>query len=216
VKRFFFALVVLALPALGRAQVVVNHAALDQLAGVTAPVVVPVVAHKVVRQKARRRRAVKRVVVLSAPAVVVGKPFVVKLPAVAKPGQGAPFVPAAPKTPAVKMAVARPAPVLPALPGAVVLRFGDGAAALPAGAAAELGPVCKAAAAGDTVAIDGYAPADAADPSAAMRLSMDRAFAVRDALTACGVPGARIFPRADGAAGDVATARITLARGAPN
>jgi hypothetical protein len=31
-----------------------------------------------------------------------------------------------------------------------------------------------------------------------MRLSMARAFAVRDALTACGLPSIRIIPRADG------------------
>jgi hypothetical protein len=32
-----------------------------------------------------------------------------------------------------------------------------------------------------------------------MRNSLARAFAVRDALTACGVPAAHIIPRADGA-----------------
>jgi hypothetical protein len=34
--------------------------------------------------------------------------------------------------------------------------------------------------------------------SAPMRNSLTRAFAVRDALTACGVPAAHIIPKADG------------------
>jgi outer membrane protein OmpA-like peptidoglycan-associated protein len=44
-----------------------------------------------------------------------------------------------------------------------------------------------------------------------MRLSMARAFAVRDALTACGVPSTRILPLAlgDVPGKDENTARIT-------
>jgi hypothetical protein len=225
VKRFFFALGLCALPAAGQAQVIVHQAALDQLAGIApppmlAPMVAPVVSHKIVHHPAARwHLVVKRVHLALIPADDAAKPLAAKPappPVVKVVAKSGPYMPAPPSTPPVKVAVAQPAPTLPALPGAVVLRFGANASDLPGTAAAALIPVCKAAGQGDMVAIDAYAPADPADPSAAMRLSMSRAFAVRDALTACGVPSTKIFPRADGAAGDVTTARITLARGAQN
>jgi len=220
VKRFFFALLFCTLPAWAGAQVIVHQAALDQLAGIAPPAVLPVVSHMIVHKPAAHRaRVVKRVhLAVVLPAADAMKPIATPVaPAQsvsAKPP--GPFIPTPPTTPPVKEAVARPAPSLPALPGAVVLRFGAGASDLPGGAAAALAPVCKAAAAGNMVAIDAYAPANANDPSVAMRLSLTRALAVRAALTACGVPPAHIFARADGAAGDVTTAKITLARGAQN
>jgi len=91
--------------------------------------------------------------------------------------------------------VVKPAPAPKALTP-VGLVFAPGSAALPANAAAMLKPYC-----GDTgvVGIDARAPGDASDPSTAMRLSLARALAVRDALAACGVPAQNIIPRADGA-----------------
>jgi hypothetical protein len=53
---------------------------------------------------------------------------------------------------------------------------------------------------GGLITIDAYAPADPADPSSAARLSMSRAFAIRDALAACGIASSNILPRANGAA----------------
>jgi hypothetical protein len=96
----------------------------------------------------------------------------------------------------------------------LVIGFASGSAALPASAAGALKPFC--AARGQTLVIDAYAPGDPSDPSAAMRLSMSRAFALRDALAACGVPGAAIIPRADGAAGpNLQTARVFISGTAP-
>jgi hypothetical protein len=221
VKRFFFVLLIFALPALARAQVIVHQAALDQLAGVSPPVVLPAVSHRIMHKPASHSaRVVKRVHVVVAsdavkPAISIAPPEPPVVAVASTPAK--PYVPLPPTSPPVKQAVARPAPALPALPGAVVLRFGEAASDLPGGAAAALAPVCKAGAAGNMVAIDAYAPPDVNDPSSAMRLSLSRALAVRDALTACGVPATHIFPRADGAAaGDAATAKITLARGATN
>ncbi len=212
-KRFFFALVLSAWPAWAGAQVIVHQAALDQLAGVAPPVVPPKIVHMPASHGVRVVRRVHVAVVLPAADAVKPVPPVVTV--VAKPP--GPFIPTPPTSPPVQQAVVRPAPVLPALPGAVIVRFGAGASDLPGGAAAALAPVCKAAASGTMVAVDAYAPADANDPSVAMRLSLSRALSVRAALTACGVPPAHIFARADGAAGgDAATAKITLARGATN
>jgi hypothetical protein len=209
VKRFFFALWFCALPAFGQAQVIVHQAALDQLAGLAPVAAVPVVVPVVQPRHRKIFRAVSHAVVAvkpaSAPAVIV--------PVVVKPAPAAPFVPAPPVSPPATVAVARPAPALPAAPGAVVLRFAGGDDSLPGDAAAALRPVCAAAKSGSFVAVDAYAPADKTDPSAAMRLSLSRAFAVRDALAACGVPPSHIIPRADGAAGDPATARISLGQG---
>ena len=92
--------------------------------------------------------------------------------------------------PAPKPAPAAPKPMAP-----VSLVFAPGSSTLPGNAAAALKPFCTAM---GQIAIDARAPADPSDPSAAMRLSLARAFTVRDALTACGVPGSRILPRADG------------------
>jgi hypothetical protein len=232
VTRFFFALglvvvsacgQVLFAPVAARAQVVVHQAALDQLAGIAPVAAVPVVARKVAhRPAARRVKVVKRAGVVLGPSALVGKSMMGSPPpepvakVVAKPAPEKPFVPAVPVKPVVTVAVAKPAPALPALPGVVVLQFADGDDALPGNAAAALRPVCAAAKSAGFVAIDAYAPADIDDPSAAMRLSLSRAFAVRDALTVCGVPAIHIIPRADGAAGDASTARITIGQGREN
>lgn len=167
---------------LGRAQVVINQAALDQLAGIKT--VVAVGAAAVVPVKPRPR---PRVVVHVNPvvAVVAVKPVVpAPAPVVAKP---------------VQPVVAKP--VVPKLPplGPVTITFAAGDTDLPANAAAALQPICALAGADGLVSIDAYAAASGGDISAPMRNSLTRAFAVRDALTACGVPAAHIIPKADGA-----------------
>jgi hypothetical protein len=85
--------------------------------------------------------------------------------------------------------------VAPAVLQPVTLSFADGSADLPASAAGDLKPYCKSQ---GILAIDARAPGDPSDPSVAMRLSLARAMAVRDALVHCGVPSANIIPRALG------------------
>jgi len=164
---------------MAQAQVVINQAALAQLAGIATPVAVPEApeAHHVVHHVAHHRhQAVAR------PQVVI---------AVAKPSRPVP-TPAAAKLPA-------PPPVLHVTPppSPVALHFAAGSSALPANANAALGPICQHSN-GASISIAALAPGQADDPSVAMRLSMDRAFAVRDALAACGIPPAQILPRALG------------------
>jgi hypothetical protein len=211
VKQFFFALGIFVLPGFAQAQVIVHQAALDQLAGVAPPAVSHPVEHKPAARPRLRARRIHAVVV---PAAVAVKPIIVTAPPNSPPA--APYVPAPPVAPPVQVAVAKPAPVPPARPGAVVLHFGAGAADVPGNAAVALQPLCAAAKSDGFVAIDAYAPADKADPSAAMRLSLSRAFAVREVLIKCGLPLARLIPRADGAAGAVDTTRITIDQGSQN
>ncbi len=174
-RPFITVILLSCLPAIAHAQVVVNQAALQQLAGITAapaavaPPAPPPVIHHAVRHWVVVRRTVT---------VAVVKPKAMVVPVVAKPVVP---TPAPPKPPA-------PLPVL-------ALRFASGDANLPAGAAAALKPFCAAT---GLVVINALAPGDPSDMSGAMRLSMARAFAVRDALTACGVPSTRIIPRAMG------------------
>ena len=192
------------LPAVGRAQVVIHQAALDQLAGITPPppveVLPPVpVIHHIARHVVRRRVAAPTAVAFDVPPPLPGAappPPKVATPAAARPG-AAPAAPAASPVRAVPVVV-RPAPRLPA---AVSLQFAAGSAVLPAGMAASLKPICAAAEPSGVVDIDAPAPGVAGDPSVAMRLSMQRAFAVRDALAACGISPSRIVPRALGANG---------------
>lgn len=167
------------LPAL--AQVVVNPAALQQLAGIEPPpppvaMVVPVAAPVHHWTQRKPKPAPKPAAPVQASARVVAPPAPPKATATAKPQ---PIPPAAPKALAP-----------------VTLAFTPGSADLPAGAAAALKPYC---ASSSHIAIDGRAPADPADPSAAMRLSLARALAVQAALTSCGVPPQNILPRALGA-----------------
>lgn len=177
-QHLFLAGCLLLLPTGALAQVTVNPAALQQLAGieppplpmaVAMPVVVPV-HHWPHTYMARPKPTVQ--ISARVPAPVVAKPLPPK---------------AAPTPPAL------PAVVRPAAP--VTLVFAPGSAGLSANAAAALKPFCASL---GKIGVDARAPTDPADPSAAMRLSLDRAMAIQAALTACGVPAQNILPRADG------------------
>jgi hypothetical protein len=153
------------------AQVMVNPAALSQLAGISP--VLPLTAEPPPAHHAAHRR---RTIILAA--------------------QRLPLPPPAP----APVAVAPPPPLAPkpALPPATIgIKFAAGSSSLPAGAATALQQFCRSTA---TLGIEARAPGDPSDPSIAMRLSLARALAVRDALTACGVPSRNILPRALGAA----------------
>ncbi len=183
-KPIYFAVLLSLFPVAARAQVVINQAALDQLAGVQAPMADA--ASPVVRRPVVHHHVMPHVV------AVMAKPVVPAPVAEAKPA------------PVVQPVVAKPAPVIvppvklpPA--GPVTIGFAAGGADLPANAQTSLQPICTRAGADGLVTIDAYGAADGTDLSAPMRNSLARAFAVRDALTACGVPAAHIIPRADGA-----------------
>ncbi len=168
----------LLLPASAPAQVVVNPAALAQLAGITAP---PRVIQKLAPLRPRKilTHRVRPSAVAQPRAVGVAK---------SRPRPPAPIqTTSKPPVPVVKP--------MPAPPPAVI-DFAPGSAALPTGAPAILHPYCQA---GGVLGIDARAPANADDPSAAMRLSFNRAMAVRAALLSCGVAAADIIPRAYGA-----------------
>jgi hypothetical protein len=203
VKWVFLIVVLSLMPAVARAQVFVNQEALVQLAGFSVPA-----AHTAPAQKPSARRVAHRLTHRFAPR-----------PAIAMTSPAPKLVPPAkPVTPAPVPVVAKPVipapPPKPVLPGPLVIGFATGSASLPASAAGALKPFCTAR--GQTLVIDAYAPGDPNDPSAAMRLSMSRAFALRDALAACGVPGGAIIPRADGATGpNVQTARVSISGPAP-
>jgi len=177
-------------PVCARAQVVINPAALVQLAGiaprVAPPPPMPAPARHFVR-RAMFRDVHKHVMV-----------------AVVKP-----------EPPQVVPVIARPATLPPPKPFVlhpIMLNFAAGSSALPAGAKAALGPVCAHAT--GFVAVDATAPGDPSDPSIAMRLSLARALAVRDALAACGIPAAQILPRAlgDVAGHDDNAAEVSVAK----
>jgi len=130
------------------------------------------------------------------------------VPVVAKPATAAPVAPklptqAAPKPPATVPVVAKPATAAPAAPkpaappARVEIAFAADSATLPADAAARLAPFCKAP---GPIVINARAPADPDDNSHSMRLSLARALAVREVLSACGVASQNMFPRALGAA----------------
>ncbi|MDD2795155.1 hypothetical protein [Acidocella sp.] len=157
------------LPSLAAAQVKVNPAALAQLAGI--PPARPAAAPAPPAKPAwHPARRVIRVV---------------------KPAPLKPLPPSA--APAMAKPVPAPAPV--ATPQALVVAFAPGSATLPAGTTAALKPFCEAR---GVISIDARAPADPSDPSLAMRLSLARALALRDALTSCGVASQNILPRALG------------------
>lgn len=176
------------------AQVSVNAAALGQLSGVAPPPAAVAAAPASAKPRS-----------VSHPAAVAHK----------KPASAAVLPVVAPLAPP-KSAVLKPAPPPQAPPQSppqakppapVALSFAPGSAALPANAAAALKPFC---ATGFPINIGAHAPANPASPSAPMRLSLTRAFAVRDALVACGVPLAQILPLALGsAAGSDDLTRIT-------
>ncbi len=177
VKHFFAAAGLLLLfPGLALAQVTVNPAALQQLAGIIAPPrFSPPMAAPVAHYVKPPHRAM----------VAARRP--------AAPVRQAAIRVVAPPAPRVSPASAKSLPAKPLTP--VSVAFAPGSAALPPGAAAVLQPFCTAR---GQVAVDARAPTDPTDPSAAMRLSLSRAFAVQQALTACGVPPQNILPRADG------------------
>jgi hypothetical protein len=175
VKLFAPIFVLCLVPCLAHAQVVVNPAALQQLAGIIpagpAPIAVPAAPRHRIVYHVRRKPVAK-----SPPSATV-------IPAIVKPP------PLPPATPVIAK------PVIAPPPGPVTLHFAVGSADLPPGAAAVLKPLCGSK---TFIAINATAPGSANDPSIAMRLSLSRALAVRDALTACGVKGTSILPRALG------------------
>jgi len=159
------------------AQVTVNQAALQQLAGVEPPPPATAVVLPVAAPVRHWRHAAHAPVATAAP-----KP--------AAPVQQASAHVMPPAAPSAAKPPAAPRPAAP-----VSLVFAPGSADLPANATAALKPFCTAP---GKVAIDARAPTDPSDPSGAMRLSLARAMAVSDALSACGVPEQNIIPRAQG------------------
>ena len=187
------------------AQVTINQAALDQLAGIP-PVVIT--APPALRQAPRR--------VTYRPVVhhhVTEKPTILASSSMPKPVA---LPKAAPAGPIAQQVVAKPAIPLPAPkpvapPANVEIVFAAGAADLPPGTSAELKAFCAKPAPSGFITIDAYAAADPNDPSVAPRLSLSRAFALRDALVACGVPSASIIPRADGVGKNPDIAQVSVA-----
>ncbi|WP_139284744.1 OmpA family protein [Acidocella aminolytica] len=169
------------IPACGFAQVTVNPAALRQLQGL--PLIAPAV------QPAVAKPHVKLPPAKPFHHTKPAKPAPLPLPPPAPPSVPAPKVP--PMVPVAPKPVA-PKPIIPTL---ARIQFSPGSATLPASAADTLKPFC---ASQRSVPVVTRAPADPSDPSSAMRLSMARAFAIRDALIACGVPAQNIIPRAAG------------------
>ena len=198
-KPYPIALILAALlPSLAAAQVKVNPAALAQLAGIAPARPAAVVAAKPVSPPPRRViHAVKPAPLkpLAPPAAPApAKPISAKpTPAKPTPAAPTPAKPAVAVPPAPALGTQAPAPV--ATPQALVVAFAPGSATLPAGTTAALKPFCETR---GVIGIDARAPADPSDPSLAMRLSLARALALRDALTSCGVASQNILPRALG------------------
>ena len=188
-KPYPIALILAALlPSLAAAQVKVNPAALAQLAGIAPARPAAVVAAKPVSPPPRRVvHAVK-----PAPLKPLAPPAA-PTPAAPMPAKPMPAKPAVAVPPAPALGTQAPAPV--ATPQALVVAFAPGSATLPAGTTAALKPFCETR---GVIGIDARAPADPSDPSLAMRLSLARALALRDALTSCGVASQNILPRALG------------------
>ncbi len=211
-KPYPIALILAALlPSLAAAQVKINPAALAQLAGIAPARPAAVAAAKPVSPPPRRVvRAVKPAPLKpisakptpAAPAPakpISAKPLPAKptpaapTPAKPMPAKPMPAKPAVAVPPAPALGTQAPAPV--ATPQALVVAFAPGSATLPAGTTAALKPFCETR---GVIGIDARAPADPSDPSLAMRLSLARALALRDALTSCGVASQNILPRALG------------------
>jgi hypothetical protein len=192
VKPYLFLLAgLIFFPPRAQAQVVINQAALDQLAGIppvviTAPPVLRAPSHKIAYRPRLHRRIAPRPAARLASSRIVPQPVPPRKPSASAPP--------------ILAAVARPVLAKPAPPPSAAIIFASGASDLPAGIAGQLKPFCADKTSGP-ITIDAYAAADPSDPSAALRLSMSRAFALRDALTACGIASASIIARADGANG---------------
>ncbi|MGE4481799.1 hypothetical protein [Acidocella sp.] len=179
---------VVLIPAWANAQVSVNPAALQQLRGLppaaSASALQPVTAKP--------------------PAPAHEQPAAHKHPKPhhpAKPANPAPLPlpPPSPDSPAVSQPPsppsAKPVEHKPSAPPVARLAFAPGSSALPADATSILKPFCSPDA---RVPILTRVPADSTDASGSMRLAMARAFALRDALIACGVKPQNIIPRAIG------------------
>jgi outer membrane protein OmpA-like peptidoglycan-associated protein len=191
---FFGCLAVLA-PGCASAQVSVNPAALQQLAGIAPP---PPPQAAPAPKAPPPHKPWHRHVALAARKPPVPKPAAPQA-AAATPEAAKPVAPVAAAAPAKPAAPAPAAPkpaAVAAPPAPVLVKFAPGSAELPPDAAALIKPFC---AASGNVTVDARAPATPGDPSAAMRLSLARALAVHDALQACGVPAQNILPRALGA-----------------
>ena len=173
------------LPAPVAAQVQVNPAALAQLAGVAPTSPKPAPRPKPAPPVKHVWHEVRRPMRVVEPAPLRHSPL---KPTPIKPAPAS----AVPPAPALG-AVQAPRPVAP--PPALVVAFAPGSASPPAGIGAALKPFCESQ---GVITIDARAPADPNDPSLAMRLSLARAMALRDALTSCGVASQNILPRALG------------------
>jgi hypothetical protein len=200
VKPFLAILAGLVVAAPGAwAQVMINQAALDQLAGIPPAVIT---APPVLRV---------------APRKVTYRPVVHRHAAVPPASTASSSVPKTVMPPKAEQVVAKPVVPLPAAPkplappANVEIMFAAGAADLPSGTRVALKAFCAKPAPAGFITIDAYAAADPDDPSVAPRLSLSRAFALRDALVACGVPSASIIPRADGAGKNPDVALISVA-----
>ncbi len=175
---YWLSFLVALVPTCACAQVTVNPAALQQLQGL--PQATP---------SARKQSALAKPVVGKPAAHPSLRPRLKVL---------SPTKPTKPPPSAKEQAAPVPPPPLPAKPAAwhvARIKFAQGKATLPTSAAATLKPFCTS---GTQVQIVAHAPSDPSDPSGAMRLSLNRAFAIRDALAACGVPTQNIIPRAAG------------------
>ncbi|MDD2704118.1 MAG: OmpA family protein [Acidocella sp.] len=197
---FIGCLAVLA-PGCANAQVSVNQAALQQLAGIAPPPppqatpapkapLPPKPQHHHAAVAARKPPAPRPKP--EAPKAAAAAPEAAKPVA---PGPVSVVAPVKPAAPAPVPAAPTPPPA-PAAPAPVLIKFAPDSAALPPDAAALIKPFC---AVNGDITVDAHAPATPGDPSAAMRLSLARALAVHDALQACGVPAQNILPRALGA-----------------
>ncbi len=127
-----------------------------------------------------------------------------------------PAVPAAPPAPPPPQIGAPPtATPGPAHPSEASITFTPGESALTEDAARKLAEIGHAAAQNTTATVNvlAYAPADPHDPSAARRMSLQRALSVRTALMSAGMPSSRIYLRALGSepgAGSPDRAEITM------
>lgn len=186
---FLLILLLICTPLAARAQVSVNAAALDQLAGITAVAPPPLKPPKPVHAAHPVVRARHRAVLTEAPHPA---------PPIAAAARLAP------------PALAAPPPAKPIVVAPSSLVFAPGSATLPANASNILKPFCQAA---RDIGIDARAPPDANGVSGAMRLSLARALAVRDALLACGVAPANLLPRALGSAAGVDDNVTTISSG---
>jgi hypothetical protein len=189
VKFLCLSVGLLLLPVSAGAQVVINQAALAQLSGIAS--------------------AAPAAPVMAKPAQHVTHRTAYRTPShAAKPAR--PPAPAKPQPVPATAAIPVPPPAKPVAIGAIAIAFAAGSSDLPPGAAGALSPLCHAA---GFVTINATAPNAVGDPSAAMRLSLNRAFAIRAALTACGIPSSRIIPRSLGAVPGHAedTAQVSLA-----